>query len=64
MTNKENIINFCQLVEFINTKNAYLQVQKEDFYYGGHPFEECFESDIEELDKACEALEHYIKIIG
>ena len=63
-SNRKNIIKFCELVDFINTKNAYLQKEKESFYNGGHSFEECYSEDIKILNTACDALEHYFKIIG
>ena len=63
MNRQKQIIKFCNLVNFINHKSAYLQKEKENFYDGGHPFEECYYSDVSELNKACNDMEHLLKII-
>lgn len=49
----KNIKRFCELVVEINRLNEKIQIEKANFYDGGHSFEECF-SEPGEL-KVCEA---------
>jgi hypothetical protein len=39
------------LVVEINELTKYLDKEYEDFYYGGHTFEQCYATDIETLHK-------------
>jgi len=47
----ENIKQFCRLITQINSMNDYLAKSHDDFYSGGHPFDEVYKSDLEDLDK-------------
>ena len=64
MNTDKEIIKFCQLVEFVNIKNAYLQKANADFYYGGYSFEDCYSTDIEALNKSCNEIKEIIRKIG
>ena len=44
------------MVAEINKKQTELSKKEEDFYYGGHPFEEVYGYSIEELEKLKEEL--------
>lgn len=44
-----NIKRFCELICQINALNEFLDREKESFYDGGHSFEECYSSQIDEL---------------
>ena len=45
------IKRYCELVVEINELTKYLDKEYEDFYYGGHTFEQCYATDIETLHK-------------
>lgn len=52
----DNISRFCFLVTEINKIQADLSKKEEDFYDGGHSFEEVYSYRIEELEKLKEEL--------
>lgn len=46
----KNINRYCELVDEINSLNKNLKKERDDFYDGGHSFEDCYKSDLENLD--------------
>lgn len=44
-----NIKEFCRIVQRINELNQFLDEERESFYDGGHSFEECYSTQINEL---------------
>jgi hypothetical protein len=47
----DNIKRYCEVVFEIQKLNAYLDKARDDFYYGGYSFEECYSTDLNELNR-------------
>lgn len=59
----ENIKRFCKLVVDINESNEKLDDYKENFYDGGHSFEEVYKSDIDQLSEMEKDFKILIRVL-
>lgn len=46
-----DIKKFCRIVQRINELNQFLDEERESFYDGRHSFEECYSTQIAELEE-------------
>lgn len=46
-----DVTRYCELVTEISELNKYLNSEYDDFYYGGHSFEDVYRMDLENLSK-------------
>ena len=58
------IKRFCELIGEISALNQRIDYERAIFYNGGHSFEECFESEFNELYKCQDELREIIKYIN
>jgi hypothetical protein len=59
----KNIKRFCQVIEAITETNKLLDKERANFYDGGHSFEECNKSEIEQLVELQNELKVLLKEI-
>lgn len=59
----DNVTRFCELISNINSINSKLKTEKQNFYDGGHTFEDCYKDDIDQLIQYQTELKTLISII-
>lgn len=57
----KNIKRFCELILEINSTNKELDIERGNFYDGGHSFEECYDYKIKNLDRLQNELKGILK---
>ena len=60
----EDIIRYARLIYDINILSIELDKKRNDFYYGGYSFEECYSTDLAELNGYIIELKNIMKKIN